>query len=115
MALSPWPTSPVALATATATLKQVLDPSLDDARVQSLGATAAALVEDYAPGAPQAVKDTAVELIAGYLSQSDYGAIRKQTIESIDLEFVTNHSAMFRNCGAAGLLTRWKVRRAGAI
>ena len=26
-----------------------------------------------------------------------------------------NHSAMFRNCGAAALLTRYKRRRAGGL
>ena len=65
MALSPWPTSPAALRDATATLKASLGADLDDARVQALGCAAAALVERYAAGAPQAIKDEAVTRTGG--------------------------------------------------
>ena len=84
----------------------------------SLGAAASAMVERYAPGAPQAVKDEAVIRFAGYLAQSDFGGFRSegQGVGAIPgPEYVTNHAPAFRSCGAAMLLTPWRVRRAGAI
>ena len=70
MALSPWPDTPAALKTATATLRAALDRRANssdpfayddvDAAVQRLGSTAAALVERYAPDAPPPIKNEAV-------------------------------------------------------
>ena len=117
MALSPWPTSPAALAAAVTRLKEAAQgATLDsDERAGELGAVAAAMVEQYAPGAPGALKDEAVIRFAGYLAQSDFGSIAKEGIGPRDVEYVTNHASAFRNSGAAMLLTRWRVRRAGAI
>ena len=78
-------------------------------------ATAEAVVLDYAPDAPDAIHNEAVVRFAGYLYGSDYGGIRSQELGPQRIEFVTNHAAMFRNSGAAALLTRYKHRRAGAI
>ena len=86
-----------------------------DETTNSLGEMASALVERQAPGAPQAIRDEAVIRFAGYVSQSDFGGIAKESVGPMDTEYVTNHAAMFRNCGAAALLSRWRVRRAGAI
>ena len=86
-----------------------------DDRTSELGAVAAAMVEQYAPGAPGPLKDEAVIRFAGYLAQSDFGTIGKEVIGPRDVEYVTNHASAFRNSGAAMLLTRWRVRRAGAI
>ena len=74
-----------------------------------------AMVDRYAPAAPAAVKNEACIRFGGYLLQSDYGSHRKESEGPQDVEYITNHAAMFRNCGAAALLTHWKVRRAGAI
>ena len=62
MALSPWPTSPTALTEATAIVRAALGAQ-DDATAIRFGATAAALVERYAPGAPEPVKDEAVHQV----------------------------------------------------
>ena len=115
--LSPWPSSPVALANATARLKAVIQGAAADSdeRTAELGAAAAAMVQRYAPGAPPALKNEAVIRFAGYLAQSDFGSHVKESLGPMDTEYVTNHSAMFRNSGAAALLSRWRVRRAGAI
>ena len=113
--LSPWPSTPVALQKATECLRQVLPAELDDTRIQRLGATAAAMVEQYAPMAPQPVRDQAVEMYAGYLVQARTGPITKLEVGNISMERQVNHAAAFRLCGAAGILTRWKVRRAGVI
>lgn len=120
MALSPWPptTSVVARTAAVARLREaVAGRTLDsDDAANHLGEVASATVEDYAPGAPQAVKDEAVIRFAGYLAEADYGAITSEsTVGSKQIEYVTNHAAMFRNSGAGALLSRWRVRRAGAI
>lgn len=117
MALSPWPTSPVAKATAIARLKAAIEgrAAESDAEADALGAMAAARVEREAPGAPQAVKDEATIRYAGYMAQADYGTVRKETIGPLDREHVTNHAAAFRLSGAYGVLSPWKVRRAGVI
>ena len=118
MALSPWPTTPAALTTATATLKAALDPTEnapDDATVQRIGATAAVLVERYAPAAPDPVKDEAVIRCSGWLLDAPATGIRSDSAGP----FTTNHTpSMFsalRHSGAMALLTTWKVRRAGVI
>ena len=73
------------------------------------------MVEQYAPGAPDALQNEAAVCFAGYLAQSDFGSIMKETVGPSSFDFVTNHAGAFRNCGAAMLLSRWRVRRAGAI
>ena len=117
MALSPWPTTPAAVTAAVTRLKAAAQgATLDsDERAGELGAVASAMVEQYAPGAPQALRDEAVIRFAGYLAQSDFGPIAKETTGPQSRDYVTNHAAIFRNCGAAALLSRWRVRRAGAI
>ena len=115
--LSPWPpaTSAANRAAAVACLKPEVDQSLSDDRANALGEAASAMVERYAPGAPQAVKNEAVIRFAGYLRQSDFGGIVKEGIGPRDVEYTRNHAAAFRNCGAAMLLSPWKIRRAGVI
>ena len=119
MALTPWPpaTSVAGRAAAVARLREaVAGRTLDsDDAANALGEAASAVVEQYAPGAPQALRDEAVVRFAGYMAQSDFGAIAKEDIGPRSVEYVTNHAAMFRNSGAAALLSRWRVRRAGAI
>ena len=78
-------------------------------------ATATALVEREAAGAPEAIQNEAVVRFAGYLAQSDFGTIRMEEIGPRRVEYITNYQSMFRNCGAKALLSPYKVRRAGAI
>lgn len=60
-----------------------------------------ALVTEYAPDAPEVVRDQAAVQLAAYLfDQPNAGAGMR-------------YSTAFRSSGAASLLTRWKVRRAG--
>ena len=115
--LSPWPTTPAALAAAVARLQAAVAgrAAESDEDAASLGELAAARVEREAPGAPQAVKDEAVIRLAGYWAGSDYGSIRKESIGPRDIEYITNHANAWRACGAYGLIAPWKVRRAGAI
>ena len=72
------------------------------------------VVLDYAPAAPTELLNEAVVRFAGYLA-GDFGAVRSEGIGELSVEYAMNHAAAFRNCGAAGLLTRYKVRRGGSI
>ena len=118
LALSPWPTAGTAGATAAlAYIKAQCGGRVaasDDAACQ-LGMLAAALVEREAPGAPQAIRNEAALRMVGYLSQSDFGGIRSETEGPLRQDFVVHHGPAFRRCGAKGLLSPWRVRRAGSI
>ena len=116
--LSPWPASTAAasLTAARATLRGAFGDAPTDDRIDALGAAAAAMVEQYAASAPQALRNEAVIRFAGYLNEAKgYGAISQEDIGPLQLSRTTNHATAFRNSGAAGLLSRWRVRRAGAI
>ena len=115
-ALSPWPTSQAALAAATACLKaEVYGQDLTDDRVKALGGAAAALVEAYAPDAPQAVKNEAVIRCAGWLTGQPSSNIRGEAAGELSIEYAPSMQSALRHSGAMALLTTWKVRRAGAI
>ena len=120
--LSPWPTVSAELTTAISTLKDAIEPGAANEKVERLGAVASARVEDYAPGAPDPVRTEALIRFAGYLTESGgdgFGAVRSKSIDldsvTLQTDVVSNHAAAFRNCGAAGLLSPWKIRRAGSI
>ena len=86
-----------------------------DSRIQPILDAATAIVEAEAPAAPEAVQNEAVVRLGGYLAQSDYGGIVKESIGAKEVEYTVNHAAAFHRSGAKGLLSRWKRRRAGAI
>ena len=126
MALSPWPSTPMALRTATAELRTALglgvnatvDPNFVydavDAEVQRLGASISARVEDYAPDAPDASKDEAVIRGAAWLRDTR-GALSRETVGPLSIARPANSASWFLHSGAASLLTNWKIRRAGLI
>ena len=116
MALSPWPTTPAALQTAISRLRAAVGAAdtITDKRIGGIGAAASAMVEKYAPGAPESLREEAVIRFAGYLAESSFGAIMKEDLGPLSVQH-PNHAAMFRNSGAAALLSRWRIRRAGAI
>lgn len=119
MALVPWPsrTASASLNKARSYLRGAIgSPDLEADRVDRLGRVAAVMVEQYASGAPEAVQDEAVVRFAGYLAQSDFGTIVSETsVGDAKVEYTVTHQNAFRNSGAAMLLTRWRVRRAGVI
>ena len=89
-----------------------------DERLGAIGAAASAMVEQYAPGAPAELKNEAIIRFAGYLAEAPaYRDVAKSTVGPLDVEYAPNqnHGSAFRNSGAAMLLSRWRVRRAGAI
>ncbi len=87
----------------------------NDDHAEELLTVAAALVETYAPKAPSSIANIAVTRIGGYLAEADFGGLVKEEIGPQSNEYVVNHANAFRNSGAAMLLSRWRVRRAGKI
>ena len=112
--LSPWPTTPAALAAATAALGGAIGED-DDDTTQRLGATAAALVERYAPGAPAAIKCEAVVRCAGWLRQAPTYGARSESEGEISTSFTPSATGALRASAAMALLSPWKVRRAGVL
>ena len=95
-----------------------LDARPDDiSRARRLLEVAREKVEEYAPRAPIALKNEAIIRFAGYLTGSDYGGVASESVGPRSVAYTppSTNAAMFRNSGAAGLLTRWKRRRAGGI
>ena len=100
----------------TVTAQQLADETgAEITRALRVLAVAAQVVNDYAPSAPVLLQNKAVIRFGGYLLASGYGEVRSKSIGPLTVEHVVNHAAAFRNSGAAALVTRHKVRRAGAI
>ena len=102
--------------TAAELARRIAGAAADDAATaEQLLNVARARVEDYAPSAPEAVQNEAVVRFAGYLSQADFGTVRREEVGPRSVEYPTNHANAWHNSGAAMLLTRWARRRAGTI
>ena len=116
-ALSPWPTEVAAKSGAIARLREATGGrSKSDDATDALGMAASEMVEREAPGAPQPVKDEAVIRLAGYWAQSDFGGIESETsVGDQAVHYFKPPASAFRYSGAKGMLSPWKVRRAGAI
>lgn len=78
-------------------------------------AAATARVTRYAPGAPDEIHNEAVIRYVGYLAGSDFGGFVDEREGPQSKTYTTNHAAMFRNSGAAGLLAPWRTHRAGSV
>lgn len=86
----------------------------DATRAGHLLAAAEALVNEYAPNAPDAIKREAIIRCSGWLAEQPAASVRSETTGPFTMDWTQTTSAL-RSSGAMGLLTRWKVRRAGAI
>ena len=123
--LSPVPTDADALADAVDVLARAIGsrgPSAaaitpeNKADTERVMGVASALVERYAPEAPQPVKNEAVIRCAGFLYGSDYGGIASEGAADQKVDYASHPiggSNAFRRSGAMGLLSPWRVRRAG--
>ena len=85
------------------------------ARAGKLVVAATALVERYAPEAPEAIRDEATIRTAGWLAEQPAGAVRSESVGDISTAFAPAMTSALRHSGAMALLSPWKVRRAGAI
>ncbi len=117
-ALSPWPatTATVARAAAVECLKAgIAADDLTDDRINAMGETVSALVERYAPDAPQAVKNEATIRAAGWLLESPSSGIRDERGGELSAGYSPSMTGCLRHSGAMGLLSPWKSRRGGSI
>ena len=126
VALSPWPTTPAAVAAANATLAVAMagrknSPDQFSAAAARLGPVASALVERYAKDAPQAIKDEAVIMVSAWILERQGGAT--STSESVggpigiseNQRISPGQLGAMRYSGAQSLLGPWKIRRAGKV
>ena len=110
---TPAPTRSTDFTITAADIAVTLNLTIRDAeQLYSVGVN---MINEYASRAPGANKDEALRRFLAYLDQAEPGAVQQETFGPKALTFTTNHSAAFRNSGAAMLLTHWKRRRAGAV
>lgn len=112
--LSPWPVEPMALATAVELLGAAIVET-DEAKIRRWGAASSALVERYAPGAPQVIRNEAVVRCSGWLAQQPAAAVRGERLGELGIDYMPSMVGALRHSGAMGLLTAWRIRRAGSI
>ena len=90
--------------------------AINGALAARLHPVAVALVERFAPDAPDAVQNEAAIRCAGWLAESPAGAIRSEVTGDVRTTFDGARSlGALRHSGGMSLLSPWKVRRAGAI
>ena len=89
----------------------------DITRARRLLAVASERVNRDAPLAPAVMKNEAVIRFAGYLTGSDYGGVKSESIGPRSVEYTspTTNASAFRSSGAAALLSPYKIRRGGSI
>ena len=90
----------------------------DYSALTRLLAVATALVDRYAPGAPDAIANEAAVRFCAYsrgAEASAWGAWRRAELRGLDVEHTASHASAWRNCGAAALLAPWKVRGVGVL
>ena len=112
--LSPWPDGQTELQAAILCLQTALGGGTDE-RVQAIGSVAAELVQRYAPMAPQPIKNEAVIRCSGWLYQQPSAGIRSERTGDISTSYMAANTGALRYSGAMGLLSPFKIRRAGAI
>ena len=103
MALSPWPTSKAAKQTAILELAAAIGSS--DQIAARLGPVSSALVEAYAAGAPEAIRDEAVIRTSGWLHGSKPRGLTSLKSGPVDIEFSSTAGSALRASGAMALLT----------
>ena len=113
-ALSPWPakTATATLAAAIATLGRAIGEDAEDVTAR-LGATASALVEQYAPSAPQALRDECVVRVAGRLRESPTASVRMETTGDISTGYAPSLTGALLHSGCKSLLYPFRAKRAG--
>ena len=120
--LSPVPSDADLLAAAIDLLARAVGvdgdtPAEAAANAERLINVGSALVENYAPTAPQSVKNEAVIRVSGALVQSDFGGIASESLGDRTVSYFSQPAggwSPLRKSGAMGLLSPWRVRRAGA-
>ena len=87
-----------------------------EAVAERLLPVARALVERYAPAAPEDIQNEAAARCAGWLKDSPASGLYESQRGERGFTLARPHSlGALRSSGAMALLSPWKVRRAGAI
>ena len=89
--------------------------SIDAADAARLVPVVIALVDRFAPDAPDAIRKEAAIRVAGWLYESPSSGIRRESVGPMDVSFSPTMTGALRASGAMALLGPWKVRRAGAL
>ena len=74
-----------------------------------------ALVQRYAPAAPESIQREAAIRCAGWLSEASMGGQRSEEQDDIRTTYTPAATGPLRASGAMALLSAWKERRAGII
>ena len=89
--------------------------AINQSLADRLHPVAKALVEQYAPNAPEAVQNEATIRTAAFLKDTKPTTLQSLRVGNIDLSFNTNQKSALRHSGAMALLSPFKQRRAGVI
>ena len=92
-----------------------VETGVTPARAGKLLAAATALVDRFAPAAPEAIKDEATIRTAGWLAEQPAASVRSEAVGDVSTAYAPAMASALRHSGAMALLAPWKVRRAGAI
>ena len=87
----------------------------DSATATRLLSVATALVTRYAPDAPDAIANEGVIRAAGWLAEQPAASITGETEGDVRTSYAPTMQSALRHSGGMGLLSPWKIRRAGAI
>ncbi len=85
------------------------------ARAEALLLVTTALVDRFAPGAPEPIKDESVIRTSGYLVEQPRAAIRSDGVGDITTSYTPSSTSALRHSGAMALLSPWKIRRGGTV
>ena len=88
---------------------------VDATRAGHILAAVGAMVDRYAPQAPDAIKREAIIRASGWLASTPKDDIRDLSAGPLSSSHTPSMRACLRHSGAMSLLSPWKVRRAGAI
>ena len=88
---------------------------VDSTTAARLLAVATELVNRYAADAPGAISNEAAIRAAGWIAEQPAAAISGETEGDIRTSYSPSMLSALRHSGAMGLLSPWKIRRAGAI
>lgn len=106
----------MAVAVITATQLRAARPGHADATEwRRVADVAVALVEAYAPAAPEAVKLEAAFRVAGWLLDSPASNLAAEEVGQQSATYAPGQRGALRHSGAMSILSPWKVRRAGAV
>ncbi|MDE0387833.1 MAG: hypothetical protein OXI75_03945 [Rhodospirillales bacterium] len=113
--LSPYPASTAAVARQAARecIKEALGTEVSDDRVDALGQMASDLIEEYAGGAPQSLKNESVLRVCGRALEMPAASRRESKIGDISASYTPSMTGMLHHAGVKSLLAPWRQRRAG--